>query len=37
MTPSSAAAYYQELKEKISEAIRDILAGWENFNKLDEC
>ena len=36
MTLEKAAAYYEELKKKISEAIRDILAGWQDFNKLGE-
>ena len=36
MTPESAQAYYQALKERISEAIKDILSGWESFNKLGE-
>lgn len=32
-TPEKAAAYYEELKKKISEAIKDILAGWQAFNQ----
>lgn len=36
LTPESAKTYYEELKLKISEAVRDILAGWQDFNKLGE-
>jgi len=36
MTAKSAVAYYKDLKGKVSEVIRDILAGWADFNKLGE-
>lgn len=32
-TPEKAAAYYEELKKRISEVIKDILSGWEAFNQ----
>lgn len=33
-TGESAKAYYQALKTKVSQAIKDILSGWKGFNKL---
>jgi creatinine amidohydrolase len=36
MTPESAAAYYQALKERVTAVLADILAGWADFNKLGE-
>ncbi|MEA3310916.1 MAG: creatininase family protein [candidate division WOR-3 bacterium] len=36
MTPESAAAYYQALKERVTVVLADILAGWADFNKPGE-
>lgn len=37
LTPESAQAYYQALKVQIALVVKDILAGWADFNKLGEC
>ena len=33
-TAESARAYYGELKTLIASVLKNILAGWESFNKL---
>lgn len=36
MTAESAKAYYDALKAKVAAVVKDILAGWVDFNKLGE-
>jgi creatinine amidohydrolase len=36
LTPEGARAYYDALKQKITLLVREILAGWQDFNKLGE-
>jgi creatinine amidohydrolase len=37
LTPENARAYYDSLKLQISQILKDILAGWQDFNKLGQC
>jgi len=34
LTPESAKAYYTALKVKITKVLKDVLSGWDDFNKL---
>jgi len=36
LTPESARAYYDALKARVAAVVKDILAGWADFNKLGE-
>lgn len=36
LTPESARAYYDALKAKVAAVVKDIIAGWADFNKLGE-
>ncbi|MBN2378227.1 creatininase family protein [candidate division WOR-3 bacterium] len=36
LTPESAKAFYEALKQKVKAVVADVLAGWADFNKLGE-
>lgn len=36
LTPQKAKEYYDALKREVAQVLKDILAGWQDFNKLGE-